>query len=87
MQQRKQARARNREQCHRFRESIDAGAPLLFQEQQDRGDQRSRMADSNPPDEVDDWERPANGSGRAPDTDTSREEVARREEKRHQQQK
>ena len=64
-----QARRRDREQRHRFRESIDRRAPLLTQEEQDRGDQRAGVADADPPDEVDDVHAPSDRMVDAEDAD------------------
>ena len=69
MQERKEAGAGDREQRHRFGEAVDRGAPVLPQQQQDRGDQRAGMADADPPDEVDDGEAPADRNVDAPDAD------------------
>ena len=59
VEQREHRRARHREERHRLGEAVDRRAPLLAEEQQDRRDQRAGVADTDPPDEVDDVERPA----------------------------
>jgi hypothetical protein len=46
-------------QRHGFGETVDRIAPRLIQQQQNRRDQRSGVADTDPPDEVDDREAPA----------------------------
>ena len=67
--QREQQRADDREQRHRLGEAVDRRAPLLLEQQQDRGDQRAGVADTDPPDEVDDAERPADRDVVPPDAD------------------
>ena len=52
-------RLHHREERHRLREPVDAGAPLLLEEEEDGRDQRPGVADADPPDEVDDSEGPA----------------------------
>ena len=69
MDEREHARADHREQRHRFGESVDAGAPLLLEEEKDGADQRAGVADADPPDEVDDAERPADGDVVSPRAD------------------
>ena len=69
-------RAGHREDGHRFGEAADRHAPLLLEQQQDGGDQRAGVADADPPDEVDDVERPADGDVVAPDADALEQQVA-----------
>src|SRR5580698_2562773 len=59
----------DREQRHGFGKSIDRGTPVLFQQQQNRRDQRSSVADTDPPDEVDDGKAPGHRDDNAPNTD------------------
>ena len=53
------------------------GAPLLLEQQQDGGDQRAGVADTDPPDEVDDVEGPADRDVVAPDADALGQRVGR----------
>ena len=75
MQQRKHSRARHREERHRFGKTVDGCAPLLMQQKQNCGDQRSGVADSDPPHEIDDRESPANRNLDAPDAHALDEQV------------
>src|SRR5881227_171410 len=52
---------------HGFGKSVDRGAPFLIQEEQDGGDERPGVADTDPPDEIHDGEAPADGDVDAPD--------------------
>ena len=63
VEHREDRRAGHREDRHRFGEAADRHAPLLLEQQQDRRDQRAGVADADPPDEVDDRERPADRAG------------------------
>ena len=58
VEDREDRRAQDREDRHRFGEAADRHAPLLLEEQQNRRDERAGVADADPPDEVDDVERP-----------------------------
>jgi hypothetical protein len=69
-------RAHDREQGHGLGEAVDRGAPFLLEQQQDGGDQRPRVTDADPPDEVDDVERPADGDVVPPGADASVDRVA-----------
>jgi hypothetical protein len=64
------------EQRHGFGEAVDGIAPGLSQQQKDGGDKRAGVADSDPPDEVDDGEAPADGDGHAPDADALQKQIA-----------
>ena len=55
--------------CHRFGKPIDRSAPLLVEQEENRGNKRSRVADTDPPDKVDDREAPADGYVDAPNSD------------------
>ena len=59
VEEREQQGAHDREQGHRLGEAVDRRAPLLLEQQQDGGDQGAGVADTDPPDEVDDVEGPA----------------------------
>ena len=52
-----------------------ASGPLLPQEQKDRGNQSARVADSDPPDEVNDRKAPSDRNLNAPDSHAHREEI------------
>ena len=69
VEQREERRAGHGEDRHGFGEPADRHAPLLLEEQQNRRDQRARVADADPPHEVDDVERPADWNVVAPDED------------------
>ena len=64
------------EQCHGFGKAVDGVAPRLAQQEEDGGDECAGVADTDPPDEVDDGEAPADGDGHAPDADALQEEIA-----------
>ncbi len=70
-------------QRHRLGEAVDGVAPLLAQEQKDGGDQRASVADTDPPDEVDDGESPADGDGDAPYANALEEKIAKGVEQHH----
>ena len=76
--QRKNAGATDGRQRHRFGEPVDRCAPRLLEEQQDGRDQRTGVADADPPDEVRDVERPADRLVIAPDADALDHEVGQR---------
>src|SRR5882757_8616669 len=52
MDERENTGASNGKQRHRFRKTVDGGAPLLVQQEQNGGNQRTGVADTDPPDEV-----------------------------------
>src|SRR5258708_31112792 len=62
-------------QRHGLGKPVDGGAPLLPQEKEDRGNQSARVADSDPPDEVNDRKAPCNRNLNAPDPHAHSEEV------------
>ena len=63
-------------QRHGFGEPVDRIAPRLPQQQQDGGDERARVADTDPPHEVDNGEAPADRDGVSPDPDALQKQVA-----------
>ena len=67
---------------HGLGEAADRVAPSLLEEQQNRGDQRARVADADPPNEVDDRKSPAHRLRHAPDADALKEQPG---ERHHQQ--
>src|SRR5207244_3243068 len=69
VEQRVEAGAGDREERHGFGEAVDAGPPLLVQQEQDRRYERARMADADPPHEIDDVEAPADGNVDTEDAD------------------
>src|SRR5262249_37656871 len=71
-----QAGLHHREDGHGFGEAFDGRTPTLLEEKQDGRDQSSGVADTDPPDEVDDGESPADGNVDAPDPGAAREQVA-----------
>ena len=79
MQERKEPGASHGEKRHRFGKTIDRGAPVLAQQQQDRRDQRAGMADADPPDEVDDGETPRDRDVDAPDADAVGQQMGDRD--------
>jgi hypothetical protein len=60
----------HRKQGHCFGKTVDGGSPLLIEQQKDRRDQRSSMADTDPPNEVNDRECPSIRLVGAPDPNT-----------------
>ncbi len=80
VQHRKHAGASHREQRHRLRKAVDGIAPALLQQQQNRRNQRARVADTDPPHEVDDGEAPGNRNRDAPDADAADKQVGGREQ-------
>ena len=83
VEEREEPRAGDREEGHRLGEAVDRLSPLLAQEEQDRRDERARMADPDPPHEVDDGEPPPDGDVDAPDADARDQEVGDRVEEHH----
>ena len=84
VQERKHARAGHGEERHGFGEAVDRRAPLLAQQQQNGGDERPGVANSDPPDEIDNREAPADGYIDAPDAHTFNQQIANREVQKHQ---
>ena len=76
MSQREGSGAHDRKQRHRFRETVDRVAPGLPQQRQNGGDQRPGVADTDPPDEVDDGKAPPDGDVDTPDPDAFQKKVA-----------
>ncbi len=74
MEDREHAGASDGKQRHGFRKTVDGVAPRLAQQKKDGGDQRSGVADSDPPDKVDDGESPADGNVHAPHADALKEQ-------------
>ena len=70
----------HRKQRHGFSETVDRRAPLLSQQQQDRGDQGAGVTDSDPPDEVENVDSPGDGNVDAPESDTDKEKVRDRQQ-------
>src|SRR6185437_12913947 len=67
-------------------ETVDRSAPALVQQQQNGRDERPRMADSNPPDKIDDGESPRHGNIDSPDSHAPHQQTANRVEQQHHQQ-
>ena len=87
VEHRKHPRAEHGENGHGFGGAVDGRAPLLMQQQQNRGDQRAGVADPDPPDEIHDGEAPSDGDVYAPNPHANGEEDGDRIEKHQQQQK
>ena len=75
--------ASHSEERHRLSEAIDGLAPRLVQQEQNCRDQRPGMADTDPPDEIDDVESPSNRNVDTPDSDTPSQQVNQRKQQRH----
>ena len=80
MQQWKERRIHQREERHRFGDTIDRSPPSLIEQKQKRGDERARVADPDPPHEVDDAVGPRDGNVVAPRADAARERHAHGDE-------
>ena len=74
VQDRHETGHRDGEDRHGLGEAVDRRAPVLAQQQQERGDEGAGVADADPPDEVGDGEGPGNRNVDAPDADAAREE-------------
>ena len=74
MQHREHAGAHHGKQCHRFCEAVDSIAPGLVQQQQDSRNQRAGVADTDPPDKVDDRKTPTYRDVNAPYADALNDE-------------
>ena len=79
-------RACDSEERHRLSEAVDRRPPLLPEEQQDGRDEGAGVTDTDPPDEVDDVERPPHRHVVAPDADAGHHEFANRDVQDHQEQ-
>src|SRR6267142_1912601 len=78
MDERENTGAGHREKRHGLGKSIDGGAPLLIQQEKNRGDQRAGMPDTDPPDEIHDGEAPSDGDVNSPDASALGDEPAER---------
>src|SRR5277367_3395174 len=78
--QREQTGADHGKDGHGFSEAVDRVAPALLKEQQNGRDQRSGMADTDPPHKVDDGEAPRHRLRDTPDTGAAQEEPGNRDE-------
>src|SRR5262249_9904736 len=63
-------RASHSEQSHGLGETVYGSSPLLSQEEQDRRNECAGMPNTNPPDESDNFKRPADGDIVSPDANT-----------------
>ena len=79
MQQREHRGAGHGEKRHRLGETIDRGAPFLIEQQENGRDQGSGVTDTDPPNEVDNVERPTDRLIVSPHPDTVGEEPNDRE--------
>ena len=66
MQHGKESGAGYGKKRHGFGETVDGIAPGLPEQKQNGGNQRAGVADSDPPDKVDDGKSPSGGDGDAP---------------------
>ena len=78
--------ADHREDGHRLCKSVDAGAPLLSEQEQDGADQRSCVTDTNPEHEVGDVKGPHHRVVETPDADAGEDQIVDDESKVHHQQ-
>src|SRR6202161_3383432 len=75
MQNREHRRAHYRENSSGFCEAVDGVAPRLVEQKQNSRNQRAGVADTDPPDEVNDRESPADRDVQSPDTDALKQKV------------
>ncbi len=75
MQRREQAGAHNCEDGHGLGKAVDAGAPILAEEEENGTDERAGVADADPEDEVDDVKGPGDGLVIPPHTDACGEQI------------
>jgi hypothetical protein len=75
VEDRENARANDGENGHRFGGAIDRGSPLLAQKAQNRRNERSGVADTDPENEVDDRPSPVRRIGESPDSGPRNNEV------------
>ena len=66
MKKRKHTGTGDSKQCHSFGETVDRGAPLLPEQQEDRRDERTGVTDTYPPYEVGDVPAPPDGAVQVP---------------------
>src|SRR5271155_2095607 len=85
MEERECARASNGEERHGFGEAVDGSTPFLVEQKKDGGDERSGMANANPPNEIDDGESPRDGNADSPDAHTFEQEICDGDVEDHQQ--
>ena len=69
MNSRKDRGAHHREQCHRFRRTIDRCAPFLAKQKQNGGDEGARVSDTDPENEIGNVPRPADWMIESPGAD------------------
>ena len=80
MNGRKDTGTHHGENGHGFRRTIDRCPPLLPQEKENGGDQRSGMTNTDPPNKVNNSPAPSDGMIQPPDTDTGGNEVTDHDE-------
>ena len=73
--ERENAGAHDGKNRHRFGRAVDGGAPALAQQKENRGNERSGVANADPPDEVDDGPAPHDRLAQAPDAHALGHEV------------
>ena len=87
VEHRKEQRARDGEERHRFGKAVDRRAPLLAKEKENRRDQRAGMANPDPPDEVGNIKTPAHRLVDPPNANAAQKELTHGKEKDHKQHK
>ena len=75
VEQREQTGRHDGEDRHRLGRAVDADAPVLASQVEHGGDQRAGVTDTDPPDEVRDVPRPADGVRVTPHADAGRDQV------------
>ena len=81
------ASLRHGEDGHRLGKAVDGCAPFLAEEQEDGRDQRSGVANADPPDEVDDSETPGDGVVEPPNAGAAIKQHAQRSDQHQCQQR
>src|SRR5262249_35708805 len=64
------------EDRHGFSKAVNGGAPALLEQKEDGRDQRSGVADTNPPHKVDNGKAPTGGYVDAPNSGASEKQIA-----------
>ena len=83
MEQGEHAGAGDGKQRHGFGKAVDGVAPALPQQQKNGGNQRAGVADTDPPDKIDDGEAPADGDRDAPNADALEEQITDGKQQHH----
>ena len=83
MEQRKDSRAGNGKNRHRFSRAINGRSPFLPQQKQNCGDERTGVSDTDPPDEIGNVPGPAGGTIVAPDANAAGHQVGKAPAQQH----